>query len=406
MPRHLALVVLLAAGTASARQASHQGLGVLPGYDRSSARALSADGTTVVGMCNTGTTANWRPFRWTASGGMQDLGVLPGGAATIAHDVDADGTVAVGQCVVAGSPRAFRWTAAGGMQELIGPAGAIHAIAMGVSDDGLVVTGTAWHPTSTTYAFRWTAGSGAVWLPAPVGWLGAEGLAISATGSIIAGRSGGAQLPPAAPFLLVSIPQAIAVPFGLDTFSVHISGDGAVVVGVVGTLAQSRGFRWTQAGGFQLLPAPGAFTWSANAVSHDGSVIGGGMSPFPDSEAYIWSDDPGNVLLARHLASLGVNLAGWELGAVTGVSADGRKFAGNGTRTIAPGQTRDEAWIASLGPVCYPDCNKDGALTVADFGCFQSRFVGQDPYADCNADAQLTVADFGCFQTRFVGGCP
>ena len=75
------------------------------------------------------------------------------------------------------------------------------------------------------------------------------------------------------------------------------------------------------------------------------------------------------------------------------------------------------AWSASTGdfafvlcgvenPPCYPDCNQDGALTVADFGCFQTRFVGGDPYADCNTDGLLTVADFGCFQTRFVAGCP
>jgi hypothetical protein len=55
---------------------------------------------------------------------------------------------------------------------------------------------------------------------------------------------------------------------------------------------------------------------------------------------------------------------------------------------------------------CYPDCTNDGALTVADFGCFQTRFVAGYPYADCNASGTLTVADFGCFQTRFVAGCP
>ena len=55
---------------------------------------------------------------------------------------------------------------------------------------------------------------------------------------------------------------------------------------------------------------------------------------------------------------------------------------------------------------CYPDCDKNAALTVADFGCFQTRFVQADLYADCNADGQLTAADFGCFQTKFVAGCP
>ena len=55
---------------------------------------------------------------------------------------------------------------------------------------------------------------------------------------------------------------------------------------------------------------------------------------------------------------------------------------------------------------CYADCNADGVLTVADFGCFQTKFVAGDPYADCNGDTTLTVADFGCFQTTFVAGCP
>ncbi len=56
--------------------------------------------------------------------------------------------------------------------------------------------------------------------------------------------------------------------------------------------------------------------------------------------------------------------------------------------------------------VCYRDCTCDGQANVADFGCFQSRFVAQDPYADCDENGAFTIADFGCFQTRFVlGGC-
>ncbi len=58
------------------------------------------------------------------------------------------------------------------------------------------------------------------------------------------------------------------------------------------------------------------------------------------------------------------------------------------------------------GQPCYPDCDGGGTLTVADFGCFQTKFVAGDPYADCNGVGGLTVADFGCFQTEFVAGCP
>jgi hypothetical protein len=55
---------------------------------------------------------------------------------------------------------------------------------------------------------------------------------------------------------------------------------------------------------------------------------------------------------------------------------------------------------------CYPDCNADRSLTIADFGCFQAKFVTGDPYADCNASGSLTIADFGCFQAKFAAGCP
>jgi choice-of-anchor B domain-containing protein len=55
---------------------------------------------------------------------------------------------------------------------------------------------------------------------------------------------------------------------------------------------------------------------------------------------------------------------------------------------------------------CYADCNGDGVLGLADFGCFQTKFALNDPYADCNGDGVLGLADFGCFQTKFALGCP
>jgi hypothetical protein len=83
-------------------------------------------------------------------------------------------------------------------------------------------------------------------------------------------------------------------------------------------------------------------------------------------------------------------------------------------------------WVVSLGPSlvkvievstvygthtappspCYPDCNGDGLLNLADFGCFQTRFATGNMYADCNQDQVLNLADFGCFQTKFALGCP
>ncbi|MFM9997244.1 MAG: PQQ-binding-like beta-propeller repeat protein [Phycisphaerales bacterium] len=62
--------------------------------------------------------------------------------------------------------------------------------------------------------------------------------------------------------------------------------------------------------------------------------------------------------------------------------------------------------LALVEDTCYPDCNGSGTLTVADFGCFQGKYVLGDLYADCNASGTLTVADFGCFQGKYVLGCP
>ncbi len=57
-------------------------------------------------------------------------------------------------------------------------------------------------------------------------------------------------------------------------------------------------------------------------------------------------------------------------------------------------------------PPCYPDCNADNNLSIADFACFQAAFVAGQPYADCTQDGVWTIGDFGCFQSKFVAGCP
>ncbi len=81
---------------------------------------------------------------------------------------------------------------------------------------------------------------------------------------------------------------------------------------------------------------------------------------------------------------------------------------------LAPGQCRPSGdWVlralwepANCNSGCYPDCTGESKLTVADFGCFQTRFVLQEPYADCTEDSAFNIADFACFQTKFVQGCP
>ena len=97
-------------------------LGTLPGGTTSTAVAVNSDGSVVVGMANfsgagiAGTNNEIRAFRWTeASGVMQELGVLAGSRSSLARAVSADGSVVVGQSESTSGTTGFRWTSATGM---------------------------------------------------------------------------------------------------------------------------------------------------------------------------------------------------------------------------------------------------------------------------------------------------
>lgn len=122
--------------------------------------------------------------------------------------------------------------------------------------------------------------------------------------------------------------------------------------------------------------------------------------------AFLWTSAIGLPDLNVLLPSLGTSLQGRTPEQATGLSADGRTIVGIGTHEIAPGQLREEAWIASLDGECYADCTGDGQLMIADFACVQARFGRGALYADCDGNLQLTIADFAGFQSEFVAGCP
>ena len=151
-------------------------------------------------------------------------------------------------------------------------------------------------------------------------------------------------------------------------------------------------------------------TYSVVPDGAGGAYVGGwtegslfGLNPLPGAED-IWLaryDATGNRLWSLQFGTpVGENARGLAPGA-QGVYITGRTSGSLG----GPGAGGADVWLARFG-TCYPDCTGDGAITVADFGCFQTKFVAGDAYADCNGDGARTVADFGCFQTKFVAGCP
>lgn len=126
------------------------GLGFLPGESQSTATAVSADGSVVVGM--SGMTA----FRWTEQEGLFAIGSFNPSA------VSADGAVVVGTTLNFPS-EAVIWTAAAGMRpletylqdelniNLPGWLGLTEAV--GISDDGLVIAGNGVNASGFTEAF-------------------------------------------------------------------------------------------------------------------------------------------------------------------------------------------------------------------------------------------------------------
>ncbi|MFM9994379.1 MAG: hypothetical protein ACKVU4_01115 [Phycisphaerales bacterium] len=233
----------------------------------------------------------------------------------------------------------------------------------------------------------------------------------------------------------------------------NISGDGSIIVlgGFDLRVHRKQGATWVPA--FTYFAPNSWFGWGS-AVSRDNSTIGvmshdyaqnylvtatrvfdvptgallgthntTGAGQFQDSIAGAAISDDGSVLAvaswgAQNNVHPEVMVFDRAANLIDSIDTPGSPFGfdmtGNG-RYILVGSKAVHANIMGnggrvtlldRGESCYPDCNDSGTLTVADFGCFQDRYVLGNLYSDCNASGTLTVADFGCFQGKYVLGCP
>lgn len=284
-----------------------QDLGVLLGATSSHGGACSGDGATIAGDSGVGFDGPTRAFRWTADGGMQDLGITAESGWSWSRAASSDGSTVVGDYVTTdGYVRAFLWTDAGGAHDLGLWPGGHSASANAISDDGSTVAGSAEAGINHTIAFRWTCDGGVQDLGSlACEWFDVSGAeAISSDGSITVG------------------------------FSYLDNGDNT---------ACCRATRWTETGGVQDLGAlPGQAGSMATAISGDGSVIAGYcvVDYWIPHRPFLWTSTLGMVDLQAYIASQGVDLVGWSLVDVTGLSADGSAMTGWGT---TDGQQR--AWL-------------------------------------------------------------
>ena len=156
---------------------------------------------------------------------------------------------------------------------------------------------------------------------------------------------------------------------------------------------------------------------STAAVSY--SDVEGGVSGVGAYEGAAIEWGPGNMNLDPRFSNPAAgdfSLQGFSPCIDTGndwVAAGYTDILGNPRRRDDPWMPNSpHGWVIDIGayesqgPSCFADCNGNGSLDIADFGCFQTKFAVGNPAVDCNLDGVLNLADFGCFTTRFAVGCP
>jgi probable HAF family extracellular repeat protein len=132
------------------------------GYVPTDARAISSDGSTIVGDGFSTTTFQREAFRWTEGEGVVRLGDLPGGEVlSFGWGVSANGAVVVGESWTGLGREAFVWTQASGMRNLkevlvgygLNLDGWTLRAAQGVSGDGRTIVGWGSSPDGPTRAW-------------------------------------------------------------------------------------------------------------------------------------------------------------------------------------------------------------------------------------------------------------
>jgi len=338
---------------------------LIPTVDDAFAAALSADGLTVVGQ-----TAG-QAFRWSEATGVELIGLGPAGISSTARAVSADGSVVVGSFIDAtGLEQPFQWTAASGMTTIApsAPAGS-GGVATDVSDDGTIIVGEfGIRPTGencnsppqfacrlldsgTVRAFAWTATQGMTFLDLAPGAAVSEGskaVSISGDGSIVTGTQFdygefcNLLFNPATSTVIDAcalqsglerqVFQSVnsvssTLPFVTMRDIASVSSDGSTIVGQT---VNGAPFRWRQDTGLMELDFESSLAsgGAAFAASADGSIVGGNFGLWVDGTTVTVN----NLLingygLRTHGLTLQTTLI--DSGGITEFSADGQSFAGN-----------------------------------------------------------------------------
>jgi uncharacterized membrane protein len=411
--------LVLLAGGAHAQTPSFQGLGGAGTGFQSFALGISGDGSTVVGLRTSTTTAGLsRGFRWTSSTGFQVLDPLPGQFSSRAADTNFDGSLIAGTSIQPPNVSlAATWTTPGPASSFI-PLPLQHYVS-GMSDSGVVIGDAITGPT--IQGFR-SNGSD---FGSLLGFGGANAstnaVGISPEGSVVVGRAATDSGFRAARWTAgnssaVALPQLIGT---ADSYAIDTSANGAASVGAT-RLSPSGPTAATLFGTFKardmgtLPPLDSSADWQASAIRSDGEVIvGSGYQPTSDTAVvFIWTRPMGLRNLQDYLANdlgLAAQLAGWTLRSVSDMNALGTVIVGSG---INP-DGREEAWRAEIPWYCPADFDGSGFSDPDDFLLFVRQFElgceapgvpapGCVVSADVDQSGFIDSGDFETFVNRFI----
>ncbi len=343
------LAVALSSTVLLGVQPSFTGLGDLPGGNfMSLARAVSPDGTVVVGLSTPADSRN-TPFRWEA-GVVQGLGVTSGVNGS-ALGVSDQGRVVVGS-IASGGGHAFRWENGfmAGLEELTD---AYSSGAYGVSADGSVIVGNI-QSVSGYHAVCWQAGVIAALAEPAGGSVGSSALAVSSDGKVAVGW----VMPDANTYEAFRWVGGAATGLGdleggvFSSQAYGVSADGSVAVGDGVSASGNEAFRWENGTMVGLGNLPGGKFFSrAMGVSADGRVAVGFGYDGTGQQAVVWDSIHGiRVFQGILTGECGLDLAGWQLNSIAAVTPDGKTFVGSG---IDPAGN-SEAWIAVIPEPASP----------------------------------------------------